>query len=67
MEFDETLEKIRSSAKKFNVERVKREDIGRVGGPARSKKRRDGSIGSFGWEGSKAGLIHPCFLELSLA
>jgi ParB family chromosome partitioning protein len=33
-EFDDTVEKMLASAKKFNVDRVKREDIGRMGGGA---------------------------------
>jgi ParB family chromosome partitioning protein len=32
-DFDEAFEKLTASAKKFNVDRVKREEVGRAGGP----------------------------------
>ena len=35
-DFDETLDKIIASAAKFNVERVKQEDVAKSGGGART-------------------------------
>ena len=41
-DYDETLDKIIASAAKFNVDRVKQEDVAKAGGGRRRKREEDG-------------------------